>query len=89
MSRAHVTAALSAVILVAFALPASAQYDSARSTTVKSSKSNTSDRTTTVKSSKSNTSDRKAGGGAKGGPAGLAVSDEGAQGSKPVKGGKK
>ena len=39
--------------------------------------------------SKSNTSDRKAGGGAKGGPAGLAVSDEGAQGSKPVKGSKK
>jgi hypothetical protein len=30
-----------------------------RTTTVKSSKSNTSDRTTTVKSSKSNTSDRK------------------------------
>jgi hypothetical protein len=32
-----------------------------RSTTVKSSKSNTSDRGTTVKSSKSNTSDRKGG----------------------------
>ena len=59
MSRAIIIAALSALWLIG---SAHAQYDSsnsARSTTVKSSKSNTSDRTTTVKSSKSNTSDRK------------------------------
>ena len=79
MSRAYLTAALSAVILVAFALPVSAQYESQRSTTVKSSKSNTSDRNR-----------MGGGGGAKGGgAAGLAVSDEGAPGTKPVKGGKK
>ena len=80
MSRTYLTAAVSAVMLVAFAaLPASAQYESQRSTTVKSSKSNTSDRK------------RMGGGGGTigGGPAGIAVSDEGAPGSKPVKGGKK
>ena len=76
--------ALSAACL-AFAPVAMAQFqpDTARATTVKSSKSNTSDRmgggggrgtaarTTTVKSSKSNTSDRMGGGGgAKGGGGG-------------------
>jgi hypothetical protein len=91
MSRACLTAVLFALCLVAFAAVPSSSADAA--TTVKSSKSNTSDRTTTVKSSKSNTSDRTkrmgGGGGTKGGPAGLAVSDEGAPGTKPVKGGKK
>jgi hypothetical protein len=90
MSRA-LTAALAAVCL-AFGPQAMAQSTigpggfgsdgTTRSTTVKSSKSNTSDRmgggggkgharkTTTVKSSKSNTSDRMGGGGgAKGGAA--------------------
>ena len=64
MSRALITAAVSALFLIAIdagpvtsALSGSAQAG----TTVKSSKSNTSDRTTTVKSSKSNTSDRKGG----------------------------
>jgi hypothetical protein len=88
MSRA-LTAALAAACL-AFGPPAMAQFNmpgpggfgsggSAKTTTVKSSKSNTSDRmggggggkgatgkTTTVKSSKSNTSDRMGGDGGKG-----------------------
>jgi len=42
-------------------------------------------RTTTVKSSKSNTSDRQVGKKGKAGAAGLAVSDEGASGTKPKK----
>ena len=85
MSRDLRTAALAAACVIAFAPTALAQYSSgyessgpAASTTVKSSKSNTSDRTveptgngtpggtaraTTVKSSKSNTSDRMGGGG--------------------------
>jgi hypothetical protein len=71
MSRAS-TAVLAAACLL-FALPAMAQLNplpgmtdspsTGRSTTVKSSKSNSIDRTTTVKSSKSNTSDRMGGGG--------------------------
>jgi hypothetical protein len=86
MTRTILIAALAAVSVAAFAPQAMAQFrngsetfgsaGAARTTTVKSSKSNTSDRvggtqksdnvtrTTTVKSSKSNTSDRV--GGAKG-----------------------
>jgi hypothetical protein len=92
MSRA-LTAALAAACL-AFGPPAMAQFNigpggsdgTARSTTVKSSKSNTSDRmggggggkgavqrATTVKSSKSNTSDRMGGGGGGKGAAGRAT----------------
>jgi hypothetical protein len=91
MSRTCATATLTAVCVVVFGLPAMAQLNlpggddfgaggSARATTVKSSKSNTSDRlggggggqggaarATTVKSSKSNTSDRMGGGGPRSG----------------------
>jgi hypothetical protein len=85
MARKILIAGLAAACVVAFAPQAMAQFifpgaggsgDPARSTTVKSSKSNSSDRmggggggkgatsrATTVKSSKSNTSDRMGGGG--------------------------
>jgi uncharacterized protein YdeI (BOF family) len=89
MRRGLLTAILAAGCVVAIGPHAVAQFNipvpgglgsggSAQSTTVKSSKSNTSDRmgggggkgstakTTTVKSSKSNTSDRMGGGGGKG-----------------------
>ena len=88
MRRGLLTAILAAGCVVAFGPHAVAQFNipvpglgsggSTQSTTVKSSKSNTSDRmgggggkgsaakTTTVKSSKSNTSDRMGGGGGKG-----------------------
>jgi hypothetical protein len=88
MRRGLLTAILAAGCVVAFGPHAVAQFNipvpgglgsggSTQSTTVKSSKSNTSDRMgggggkgstakTTVKSSKSNTSDRMGGGGGKG-----------------------
>jgi uncharacterized protein YdeI (BOF family) len=90
MTRNILIAALAATCVMAFGPQAMAQFnipgpggfgsgDPARSTTVKSSKSNTSDRmgggggkggaakATTVKSSKSNSSDRMGGGGGTGG----------------------
>ena len=74
--RALIPILAAAIFVPALTLPADAQTK--RTTTVKSSKSNTSDRmgggggkgqagrATTVKSSKSNTSDRRGGGGAGG-----------------------
>jgi hypothetical protein len=73
-------------IMTVFALPliGSAAAEQDKSNRVKGIDGGTTKRATTVKSSKSNTSDRKGpvGGGQ---PAGIAVSDPGAEGSKPTK----
>ena len=89
MSRAFLTTPLSAAILIAFAVPVSVPGSkglsgSAQAGYTSDRKGGGSDTKPSVK--KPSTSSKKKG---TQDPAGIAVSDPGSEGSKPVKGGKK